>query len=406
MINPCLFNRLSSACQLVTRSAITRLVHINHKKAPSLLRQSRRIGSIARSLVRGKGPKTGQPFFLSVYLDRLLFVDQQNYGFHASMFLFLSWRDPNAFEKVKSATAAYQAGNDSCSRHCNGQLASGPLVQCCDTLWLPTFVVRNVDEFPQGRVQPYYITVSADGIVTWRVQFNCRFYVPMSMEAFPFDKQELMVKLQMFQLEGAAPHYHCALCCRLAPPAGPAPAKQLSSKFVMDTFASLKLFTMGRGDDLSGWKVDNLTVTVNEQGFSDQFKMHNIRKSLPDDPAPLLGGEGNPNPNFNVGTVVDVQIRLLITRLSNYFSLGTILPVLVCTSLSFLTFFIQPEQIDTRLQLVVTLFLALVAIQFVVEQELPRASYVIPTRQLVIASYGVLGIISVETLVVFNIAQL
>lgn len=35
----------------------------------------------------------------------------------------------------------------------------------------------------------------------------------------------------------------------------------------------------------------------------------------------------------------------------------------VCTALSMLTFFINPDRIDTRLQLVVTLFLALVAIQ-------------------------------------------
>ena len=50
-----------------------------------------------------------------------------------------------------------------------------------------------------------------------------------------------------------------------------------------------------------------------------------------------------------------------------------------------------------------TLFLALVAIQFVVESDLPKASYVIPTRQLVIASYVALALIAIETMVVYNV---
>lgn len=35
--------------------------------------------------------------------------------------------------------------------------------------------------------------------------------------------------------------------------------------------AGLKLFTVGRGDDLSGWAVRNLSVTVTETEFSNQF---------------------------------------------------------------------------------------------------------------------------------------
>lgn len=54
----------------------------------------------------------------------------------------------------------------------------------CDTLWLPTFVLRNVNELPQGRVQPAYITVDSKGIVTWRVQFTGVFYTPMRLKAF------------------------------------------------------------------------------------------------------------------------------------------------------------------------------------------------------------------------------
>lgn len=54
---------------------------------------------------------------------------------------------------------------------------------------------------------------------------------------------------------------------------------------------------------------------------------------------------------------------------------------------------------------IITLFLSLVAIQFVVESELPSSSYVLPTRQLVIVSYLVLLLVCFEALVVYNVAS-
>jgi len=57
--------------------------------------------------------------------------------------------------------------------------------QCCDSLWLPSFVIRNTDEMPQGRLQPYYITVDdASGVVTWRVEFRSNFYTSLDVQAF------------------------------------------------------------------------------------------------------------------------------------------------------------------------------------------------------------------------------
>jgi hypothetical protein len=53
---------------------------------------------------------------------------------------------------------------------------------------------------PQGRVQPYYITVSAAGVVTWRVQFRSDFYTSLDVQAFPFDSQRLEVLLQLLNL--------------------------------------------------------------------------------------------------------------------------------------------------------------------------------------------------------------
>lgn len=83
---------------------------------------------------------------------------------------------------------------------CIGQRSPSDESQCCDSLWLPSFVIRNADEMPQGRVQPYYITVNAAGVVTWRVQFRSNFYTSLDVQAFPFDSQRLEVLLQLLNL--------------------------------------------------------------------------------------------------------------------------------------------------------------------------------------------------------------
>jgi hypothetical protein len=38
-------------------------------------------------------------------------------------------------------------------------------------------------------------------------------------------------------------------------------------------YAGLKLFTMGKGDDLSGWEVIDLTINIHQRSFSEQFEV-------------------------------------------------------------------------------------------------------------------------------------
>lgn len=51
---------------------------------------------------------------------------------------------------------------------------------------------------------------------------------------------------------------------------------------------------------------------------------------------------------------------------------------MTATLLSFVVFAVPPSKLDTRLQTAIGLFLSLIAVQFVIEGELPKSSYVIP----------------------------
>jgi hypothetical protein len=139
--------------------------------------------------------------------------------------------------------------------------------------------------------------------------------------------------------------------------------------------------------------------------FDDKQHPNVVHRSHPDDPAPLV-----PSVNGRVRfgediNVTSVTMVLTVKRLSLFFGISIILPVVVCTLISFLVLFVDPDRIDTRLQICITLFLALVAVQWVAEGSLPRASYIIPTRSLTVLSYSVLLVIAVETVAVYNIVN-
>jgi hypothetical protein len=59
--------------------------------------------------------------------------------------------------------------------------------------------------------------------------------------------------------------------------------------------------------------------------------------------------------------------------------------------LAFLVYSISPSHLDTRLTILVTLFLSLTALMFVISTTLPQSSDVVPTQQLFIVSFSIVS---------------
>ena len=108
--------------------------------------------------------------------------------------------------------------------------------------------------------------------------------------------------------------------------------------------------------------------------FNDPKLKNNVAPSHPDDPAPLVPAPGVDVAAFGSDiSTIGITMALVIKRLSLFFGISIILPVVVCTLISMITFFVDPDRIDTRLQICITLFLSLIAIQWIAEGSLPRA---------------------------------
>ena len=80
----------------------------------------------------------------SFLVDRLVRIDEQDYVFAANTWIYLSWLDPRAPAAVKEASAAAAAPGGQCRRLCNSQSAETDASRCCDSMWLPSLVIRNI----------------------------------------------------------------------------------------------------------------------------------------------------------------------------------------------------------------------------------------------------------------------
>lgn len=224
--------------------------------------------------------------------------------------------------------------------------------------------MTSTTQFPQGRTQPYVFYVSPDGRVSYRVEMNGEFVSPLQLKAFPLDYQDLRIVLVYTNFNPTT-----------------------SNVSFVPSASGSKIFTFGSGDDLSGYRVEDVFVKTKAGLWSDQFSRANLAPSALGDPLPVFPASravdalaaasvagGNVSATLKPAkmfgkdyTIAEAQIIIRLQRLVAASGLQ-ILPIVLCTTVAFITMFVSAQNIDTRMQIVVTLFLTLVAIQFVLEQ--------------------------------------
>lgn len=106
------------------------------------------------------------------------------------------------------------------------------------------------------------------------------------------------------------------------------------------------------------------------------------------------------NPELNhYGLNVYIEVK----RMSGYYIINQIVPIYVLVLVSMVTYFHNPSKIDVRIAVNVTCFLALTAIKWVVNRELPNSSYPTPVTMIIITAYALFGFAVVESIVVHTV---
>ncbi|PRW60468.1 ligand-gated ion channel [Chlorella sorokiniana] len=339
--------------------------------------------------------------FVSAYLDRLLGVNEDDYRFEAVLYFYTSWKDTKGYETVMNNTIkAFTDPNFKCGYPCSNVIDN---LFCCDGIYLPSFSIKNSYGFPQDRHVLYNIYAAEDGSMLREVRVHGIWYQPMSFQHYPFDSFDLLIELRFFDptiLIDTTALY----------------GVKHPGVTVVPSSGGKKLFTYGLGDDASSWEVKSFLLQSYSVDMGDWFDSFSDLKSDAADPMPLAPASTNSSGGYtnaygqpaNVYSGVNDQLLAVLIEVERFWRpalINSVLPVVLVFCLAVFVFFTEPTELATRLEMIVALFLALTAVQFVLSDSLPTSSYVVPTQQLVLATYIFLFIVALESILVYHIVE-
>ena len=190
-----------------------------------------------------------------------------------------------------------------------------------------------------------YTTVSPEGIATIKSDFD--------LKKFPFDSQTLRITLR-------------------APEDIQLNLSDLISKPYVSTFTPLAntyLYLNKYKNDnyLKEWKivdirVSNSLASDDYVSFSDNSKFETVL-----------------NDNINI----DIEVE----RNTNYFIFKIIIPVFLILSIAWSVMWIPPNQVESRLTTSIVALLALIAYNFVFNEDIPKLSYLTSLDRYILLSY-------------------
>ena len=122
---------------------------------------------------QGVAPKDEVEVHVSVFLEKLLDVDETNQRFTALFQLYFSWYDDRAFKKSQKSTADFRNGvTSTCSKMCRSDVPARSdytrtihELSCCDEVWLPSIKAKNIVGSFNERHQDYTIYLDLNGNV-------------------------------------------------------------------------------------------------------------------------------------------------------------------------------------------------------------------------------------------------
>ncbi|CAI5463648.1 unnamed protein product, partial [Closterium sp. Yama58-4] len=362
------------------------------------------------------------PVYLSVMLRKLIAVDELKYSYSAYFQVVTSWRDPRVNDtlgvmKVMDQFApdlvadamsnckpnvTFAGFNISQKSECIDGFSQTGLPQlkdckkpctpagtrCCDGVWLPSLNIPNVIFFPQDRYFTESIYFFGDigpdmSAVDREVVVEGEFSSPFNFQRFPFDTQDLR-----FTITVESGNIYLVT----------------SNSGRQQEQASKGLSGGGGGgfasDEVTGWRISR--VGLNCSASSSNTAVSDLANYAQDDPwAQVSSGGGAVDPSRPTTCVFLISIQ----RTSGVYVLSVIIPVMLSVYLTFSVFFAKPEDLEVRSATCVTLFLALAAVQFVIDSQLPRTSAITQFGYLVITSYIFIMLSTIESVIVFWLAD-
>jgi hypothetical protein len=306
------------------------------------------------------------PVYVDYYMTALTGVDDRLYTFEKIFFFNLVWSDDRHqyFPPTSKETAAA----------CKTQNFNGASV-CLDSLW----GLGGTDMFEKGmfflnskevvKVQPtdYYAGAGMPFVphVCYEQNlFRASFTIDMTFARFPFDKQALLLK--MGWPEGVDLK----------------PGKQMraTTKF----------------EDAPGWEIEELKVIRTSIDFANGDEFLPKGQIYPLD-HPFRGFPNVPSPMLYFVIVVE--------RLWSFYLINIVVPICMLNILSWTSFALSPSAIDVRLATTMTILLALIAFQIIINDALPKTGQLTRMHIFILVSNIMIVLAGLESMAVYYLVE-
>jgi len=186
-----------------------------------------------------------------------------------------------------------------------------------DAVWHPTLLIYNRRSVTES--MPQEVIVRPDGTVTYLQRYTGDFSAPMNLREFPRDRQEFFVWLVAPTRVGAN--------VTLVPD---------------ESIVALRTEQLS----ISDWKVGEASLTMEE------FQV-----------AP--GAPVNPG----------IKLSFPASRRVTYYTIQVLIPLVAIVMMAYAVFWVAPSVVPTRVGVVVTTMLTLIAYRFMLANHVPRLSY-------------------------------
>jgi hypothetical protein len=186
-----------------------------------------------------------------------------------------------------------------------------------DEVWHPTLMVYNRRSVRES--MPKEVIVRTDGNVTYIQRYTGLFSAPMDLREFPKDRQEFFVWILS--------------------PARVGPSVTLIPDESLTALQASEL-------SISDWRIGELGMSV------EPFQLS------PDSPV---------NPG--------IKLTIPAKRRVTYYTIQVLIPLVAIVMMAYAVFWIEPSVVATRVGVVVTTMLTLIAYRFMLANHVPRLSY-------------------------------
>jgi len=276
-----------------------------------------------------------KPFKLNTELiiEDINKVDGKNLDFDALFTLYVYWKDPRIVSLLKEMGMYEDTNKPAWLCDYDPNLVWGENRKIFDPI-VEFYNRKDKPDFIKGRAD--WIEIFSNGTVQSRIRDTAKFKSNFSFKKFPFDKQ-----IFKFELYTEFPVTRTVF-----------EPNRLMKKYE-DTLFNIE------GEDgihVPGWKVTNVKNYLSRYTEGDY--------------------------DYE-GFILEITAE----RLSFYYLIKIFLPIIFILGISWSVFWVHPREVDAKVNITIVALLALIAYNFIIDEEIPKLDYLTFLDAFIFASY-------------------